>query len=308
LVGGQTLSAQHLEGRLAPPQQQVVSEASGSPQQRLVRSGLLPQLGLVLLGSLPPLVRLEQPLHLPLEALVHLRRLRPALHLGRVPLVAGGRLVRPSQLLALLLRRLALQHLRQHSGQQQPRHLVVGRSALRRRLSHLEPPRRHLARSEPPRPPRTHSVHLRQALLGPLRLLQVRLGRLPPVPSALLSPVLSGQHLVLPLAPQQQARSVLPPVASARGLASVRGLAPLALPPNRLESARQVWVLLGRRRLARGHSEPQQLAPLGSLGPGRSVPRHSSKQHWRSRLCRRCRCRRPTRCGWQTYRRIHTET
>jgi len=40
----------------------VVSEASGSPQQRLVRSGLLPQLGLVLLGSLPPLVRLEQPL------------------------------------------------------------------------------------------------------------------------------------------------------------------------------------------------------------------------------------------------------
>ena len=62
LVGGQTLSAQHLEGRLAPPQRQVVSEASGSPQQRLVRSGLLPQLGLVLLGSLPPLVRLEQPL------------------------------------------------------------------------------------------------------------------------------------------------------------------------------------------------------------------------------------------------------
>jgi hypothetical protein len=62
LVGGQTLSAQHLEGRLAPPQRQVVSEASGSPQQRLVRSGLLPQLGLVLLGNLPPLVRLEQPL------------------------------------------------------------------------------------------------------------------------------------------------------------------------------------------------------------------------------------------------------
>ena len=178
LVGGQTLSAQHLERRLAPPQQQVVSEASGSPQQRLVRSGLLPQLGLVLLGSLPPLVRLEQPLRLPLEALVHLRRLRPALHLGRVPSVAGGRLVPQSQLLALLLIRLALQHLRQpwkkscangfpcSSGQQQPRHLVVGCSALRRRLSHLEPPRRHLARLEPPRPPRTRSVHLRQARLG----------------------------------------------------------------------------------------------------------------------------------------------